>query len=164
MYCVYLIIGVGMLCLGACGIYVSLRRQNAGEGWWAVWVILLTLGAVAGAVQSFVFIPVSAGLRLSGLPVPIAVFRLESGQWVDYVSGGIGLIAGVTINALVWSLAFVLPLSLRFGFFRPWKKYPAGTCQGCGYDLTGNMSGRCPECGREVPRAALRENDSHRSN
>ncbi|MBI1827795.1 MAG: hypothetical protein HY287_02690 [Planctomycetes bacterium] len=24
-------------------------------------------------------------------------------------------------------------------------------CRGCGYDLTGNVSGRCPECGRDVP-------------
>lgn len=22
-----------------------------------------------------------------------------------------------------------------------------GTCSGCGYNLTGNVSGRCPECG-----------------
>jgi predicted Zn-ribbon and HTH transcriptional regulator len=23
-------------------------------------------------------------------------------------------------------------------------------CQKCGYDLTGNVSGRCPECGEAV--------------
>jgi hypothetical protein len=23
-------------------------------------------------------------------------------------------------------------------------------CQKCGYDLTGNVSGRCPECGEET--------------
>jgi len=27
-------------------------------------------------------------------------------------------------------------------------EYPA--CHGCGYNLTGNVSGRCPECGRAV--------------
>lgn len=26
-----------------------------------------------------------------------------------------------------------------------------GHCFGCGYDLTGNVSGRCPECGKDVP-------------
>jgi len=25
---------------------------------------------------------------------------------------------------------------------------PVGLCSACGYDLTGNTSGRCPECGR----------------
>jgi hypothetical protein len=27
---------------------------------------------------------------------------------------------------------------------------PPGHCQNCGYDLTGNVSGRCPECGTAV--------------
>lgn len=28
----------------------------------------------------------------------------------------------------------------------------AGVCQLCGYDLTGNVSGRCSECGAAIPR------------
>ena len=28
--------------------------------------------------------------------------------------------------------------------------YPPGCCRKCGYDLTGNVTGRCPECGREA--------------
>lgn len=40
-----------------------------------------------------------------------------------------------------------------------WKKYRhrvpfdmrGVACLGCGYDLTGNTSGRCPECGLEIP-------------
>jgi hypothetical protein len=27
------------------------------------------------------------------------------------------------------------------------REYPPGFCQACGYDLTGNVSGRCSECG-----------------
>ena len=27
------------------------------------------------------------------------------------------------------------------------KTYPIGSCSHCGYDLTGNQSGRCSECG-----------------
>jgi hypothetical protein len=30
------------------------------------------------------------------------------------------------------------------------RRIPPGHCQRCGYDLTGNVSGRCPECGTEV--------------
>ncbi len=26
-----------------------------------------------------------------------------------------------------------------------------GCCVACGYNLTGNMSGRCPECGETAP-------------
>jgi len=31
------------------------------------------------------------------------------------------------------------------------RPYPPGCCRVCGYDLTGNVSGRCPECGTAVP-------------
>lgn len=30
------------------------------------------------------------------------------------------------------------------------RRYPAGSCQHCGYDLTRNTSGTCPECGTAV--------------
>jgi hypothetical protein len=32
------------------------------------------------------------------------------------------------------------------------RRPPRGHCQACGYDLTGNVSGRCPECGTPVER------------
>jgi hypothetical protein len=38
-----------------------------------------------------------------------------------------------------------------------WYTTPAapkpGHCRSCGYDLTGNVSGRCPECGAPVAEA-----------
>jgi hypothetical protein len=33
---------------------------------------------------------------------------------------------------------------------REWRRKPPGLCEKCGYDLTGNVSGVCPECGRSV--------------
>jgi hypothetical protein len=30
------------------------------------------------------------------------------------------------------------------------RRPPPGHCQRCGYDLTGNVSGRCSECGAEI--------------
>jgi hypothetical protein len=33
------------------------------------------------------------------------------------------------------------------------KRYPPGYCRSCGYDLTGNESGMCPECGTPIPDA-----------
>jgi hypothetical protein len=32
---------------------------------------------------------------------------------------------------------------------------PPGHCQKCGYNLTGNMSGTCPECGEKVDAQAI---------
>ena len=31
------------------------------------------------------------------------------------------------------------------------RRPPPGHCRNCGYNLTGNTSGRCPECGESVP-------------
>ncbi len=36
------------------------------------------------------------------------------------------------------------------------RQYREGACQECGYDLTGNVSGRCPECGTQTS-TGLRE-------
>jgi hypothetical protein len=30
------------------------------------------------------------------------------------------------------------------------RRSQPGHCEDCGYDLTGNVSGRCPECGAEI--------------
>ena len=34
------------------------------------------------------------------------------------------------------------------------RRRPFGRCPQCNYDLTGNVSGTCPECGRKVPQSA----------
>jgi len=48
-----------------------------------------------------------------------------------------------------------LPLAL-FGvptaylWYRDRRRFPPGHCPSCGYNLTGNQSGVCPECGNAV--------------
>ena len=48
---------------------------------------------------------------------------------------------------------YLMPILLPFvviGFIflkRINKQHPPGCCSTCGYDLTGNVSGKCPECG-----------------
>jgi hypothetical protein len=37
------------------------------------------------------------------------------------------------------------------GPVRRLRRRQRGLCVGCGYDLTGNVSGACPECGQEAP-------------
>ncbi|MBX3390570.1 MAG: hypothetical protein KF691_14065 [Phycisphaeraceae bacterium] len=53
-------------------------------------------------------------------------------------------------------VAFLVPLfvigrrpSLKARFFAP------NLCRCCGYDLTGNCTGTCPECGTQVGAPAL---------
>ena len=46
---------------------------------------------------------------------------------------------------------FAVPTALLFYLDR--RRATPGTCARCGYDLTGNTSGRCPECGVSIATA-----------
>ncbi len=50
----------------------------------------------------------------------------------------------------LWLPMLILAVPTGILFWRD-RRYPPGHCQRCGYDLTGNVSGRCPECGGPVP-------------
>ena len=39
------------------------------------------------------------------------------------------------------------------------KHYPPGHCRFCGYDLTGNVSGTCPECGTACEKPTKQPDD-----
>ena len=54
---------------------------------------------------------------------------------------------------------FSLPLWFPPALFGVWtvvaalcnrRRLTVGCCQACGYDLTGNVSGTCPECGHHI--------------
>ena len=65
----------------------------------------------------------------------------------DYTTntGGGGTI---WIPAKYGLLLVVPPAVLLWWLDRP--RIPPGHCQKCGYDLTGNVSGKCPECGAAI--------------
>lgn len=63
----------------------------------------------------------------------------------DYVHLPVSLLP---LLVLLASLTFVLWLRDRL-------RFAAGYCPKCGYDLTGNVSGRCPECGARMQRAGI---------
>ena len=53
-----------------------------------------------------------------------------------------------------WFLGLVVALMLLTGWswyrWRVARRHCVGHCRRCGYNLTGNRSGRCPECGQAV--------------
>jgi hypothetical protein len=54
----------------------------------------------------------------------------------------------------LWPLAVLLlaypTLAFIRGPLRRWRRRKRGLCIHCGYDLTGNTSGVCPECGERM--------------
>jgi len=52
----------------------------------------------------------------------------------------------VTVSIPIgWLTVAVMVLSVVI--FRRIRRFPRGHCQACGYNLTNNATGTCPECG-----------------
>ena len=56
----------------------------------------------------------------------------------------------VTKVAAAGFLTVILWLNIGFRWWIPIGKPRPGHCQKCDYDLTGNVSGTCPECGNLI--------------
>jgi hypothetical protein len=55
----------------------------------------------------------------------------------------------VTVHVPLWPFFLLTFIPTAFLWHRD-RRSPPGRCRRCGYDLTGNESGVCPECGVEV--------------
>ena len=69
----------------------------------------------------------------------------KNGSLLAYILAASNL--SLTITSLFMLAGFGLGALTRRRKFRP------GFCESCGYNLTGNVSGRCPECGTPIAAA-----------
>lgn len=103
----------------------------------------LAIRLVPGFVQDFKFVKWDRGWHLLG-------FRLMSGA-VSGVQGRTG--RACNANLPPWAVLCLLGAYPTFAFIRGpvWRnrRRRRGLCVRCGYNLTGNVSSVCPECGRE---------------
>ena len=56
----------------------------------------------------------------------------------------------VFVYVRLWLLLVLLALPTALLFWLDRRKPRPGFCATCGYDLTGNVSGVCPECGEKM--------------
>jgi hypothetical protein len=54
------------------------------------------------------------------------------------------------VGVPLWSLLLIIGAPTCFGVWRNRRRIPPGHCRTCGYNLTGNVSGACPECGERI--------------
>ncbi len=55
-----------------------------------------------------------------------------------------------TIMVPYWTLFSLVAIPTAFLCWLDHRRIPPGHCQNCGYNLTGNISGICPECGAVI--------------
>lgn len=83
--------------------------------------------------------------------------ELPSPLWPRYSTPPTTLGSTVVLSIPLWPLVVItLAICLVFAWVRP-RPRDARHCVSCGYDLTGNVSGRCPECGTRLDRAPENE-------
>jgi len=78
---------------------------------------------------------------LSARDRELGLVALFDFHWVaanSAIGGGIGLLVWASCSVVVWTIR------------RRDPRRRAGHCRSCGYDLTGNESGVCPECGTSI--------------
>lgn len=102
---------------------------------------------------------------LAVMPPPTRMAGHAGTQYVEFENGGITVlldfherVSKVTVKPPAgpgtpnWLIAAVLTLLAAYTGYLWWRDRPppAGHCPVCAYDLRGNVSGRCPECGTAV--------------
>ncbi len=120
-------------------------------------------GQVARLRQDFRDYPpvtLKVGLRMPrswdslGLCLPSVrrrpITATASSAWMDLFLGKMVLPMHETLIVMPGWLPVVAGLVPVTLFWWRDRRIPPGHCQRCGYDLTGNVSGRCPECGEPV--------------
>ncbi len=70
------------------------------------------------------------------------------GLGLPYVGRGYG--GMLSLGVPLWLVLIVVALPAYF-LWRSERRPPPGHCKSCGYDLTGNVSGMCSECGEAIP-------------
>ncbi len=63
--------------------------------------------------------------------------------------------AGYIAEIPFWLLLCIVATPTAWLWHRDRRRIPAGHCLRCGYDLTGNTSGVCSECGEKLPTTAV---------
>ena len=91
----------------------------------------------------------SDGQQLPGAEQAVLVSRMQPLRRL-----GTRQVWSSSIYIRLWYFAHIFAAYPLIALVRGrFHRIPPGHCQKCGYDLTGNESGTCPECGLEVEQA-----------
>jgi hypothetical protein len=149
------------LCLAAAALWV---RSHARFCWFDVGFgdAMIRIRAERGEVA---FSPGRPGMVYYLLPYPNSrVWSPSLDDLCEHHLAGFGLTwkadafgNGRVIVVPDWfllAISAVLPAAWLVAFLKACSRIAAGCCRSCGYILTGNTSGVCPECGTAVPAEA----------
>lgn len=135
-----------VLWVQSCNRYLAVEVKNS-EGRFGVSIVYGVLNFVWDRSGMFLNHPTDWSLiavPAQVLPDPSEVFRFHHKPFRPIRQGSIDVrfpVAGPVVFAAAMAI---------FSFWRRAKAFPKGHCTLCGYNLYGNTSGLCPECGAEA--------------
>ena len=143
--------GVGLVSFALVFLAQVLVRRSTpahlgAEAFGASLIAYPVLGLLCGVVCAF-FVPWTAPWRT---PAVLALANPATYGLLAY--GILGGTPWLGMMAWVWVFTAVASAGGYYATSRLRQNRPAHLCAGCGYDLTGNVSGTCPECGRVINR------------
>jgi len=108
-------------------------------------------------VLTVYYLVISAGLSATVLTGHVATLRI-SGRSVSKEE--IPWVVACMVAVFLWSLVNGLFLRQALQEEKREARCRSGLCADCGYDLTGNTTGRCPECGAPTQTVATETSES----
>jgi hypothetical protein len=152
-------------------IGVSLRRLSGSRKWLVSAGLALLLVIVfawsASSTQWWWHLARFFRVRLGGDRLRLAYPMPDLGRDLEGWHGGWNLLfgplrklafvyrhnqpsGGWQVALPLWGLFLLVALLTILLRWLPRRRFPPGHCRKCGYNLTGNVSGICPECGEKV--------------
>ena len=88
------------------------------------------------------------GHYIEGFVNPDGYIVIQAPQWANPLGTPTWGGKGTSVRLLPVLLLLALPTVILW--YRGRRRFTPPNCTKCGYDLTGNESGVCPECGTEI--------------
>lgn len=147
----------GMLFVGAmAGTWYLMVFGDSGDFWTTIAKVIV-VGVVVLALFGWLMDAVRVPRRAWWLPWPllaviICIATIRSYPSYERAIAKNGSLQTYVLFSMNYSLYLTVLGLLVITPLAGWNRYrpPAGTCPRCRYDLTGNESGVCPECGEDV--------------
>ena len=124
--------------------YVWDATPNSGWGCDGIWIGDGGMGYIS-------YVPISEYGKVATWDVPLGWSLGKPldrfGAWPEW---GTDFFGTDYCEVPIWMLSVLLTLPFATVGYRWWRRRHrmlAGHCATCGYNLTGNVTGRCPECG-----------------